>query len=156
VAEQSDLGRTTDRWGLQKLGINVAKSTVETHRVRCRYPPSPTWKAFLQNHVKDLASIDFFVVPTVTHKVLLVLVILVHERRRIVHCHVTEHPSAACGRSQRWVACTIITKESGREQVSSKFHVFSCCGISGPTLVIRVLDMIISVTYDGTCIGGRL
>jgi putative transposase len=80
---------------LRKLGIDVAKSTVETYGVRRRKPPSPTWKAFLQNHVKDLASMDFFVVPTVTHKVLFVLVILVHERRRIVHCHVTEHPTAA-------------------------------------------------------------
>jgi hypothetical protein len=93
--------QTNPTWGaprivgeLRKLGINVAKSTVETYRVQSRKPPSPTWKAFLQNHVKDLASMDFFVVPTVTHKVLFVLVILVHERRRIVHCHVTEHPTA--------------------------------------------------------------
>jgi putative transposase len=80
---------------LQKLGINVAQSTVETYRVRRSKPPSPTWKAFLHNHVKDLVSMDFFVVPTVTHKVLFVLVILGHQRRRIVHCHVTEHPTAA-------------------------------------------------------------
>jgi transposase InsO family protein len=80
---------------LQKLGIDVAQSTVETYRVRRCKPPSPTWKAFLQNHVKDLVSMDFFVVPTVTHKVLFVLVILGHQRRRIVHCHVTEHPTAA-------------------------------------------------------------
>jgi putative transposase len=37
---------------------------------------------------------DFFVVPTVTFKVLFVLVILAHERRRIVHVNVTEHPTA--------------------------------------------------------------
>jgi putative transposase len=80
---------------LQKLGIYVAKSTVETYRVRRRKPPSPPWRAFLQNHVKDLVSMDFVVVPTVTHKVLFVLVILVHERRQMVHCHVTEHPTAA-------------------------------------------------------------
>jgi putative transposase len=80
---------------LQKLGIDVAKSTVEIYRVQRRKPPSPTWRAFLQNHVKDLVSMDFFVVPTVTHRVLFVLVILVHERRQIVHWHVTEHPTAA-------------------------------------------------------------
>jgi putative transposase len=80
---------------LHKLGIDVAKSTVETYRVRRRKPPSPPWRAFLQNHVKDLVSMDFVVVPTVTHKVLFVLVILVHERRQIMHCHVTEHPTAA-------------------------------------------------------------
>jgi hypothetical protein len=80
---------------LRKLGIDVAKSTVEKYRVRLRKPPSPTWKAFLNNHVKDLVSMDFFVVPTVTYQVLFVLVILAHERRRIVHCNVTEHPTAA-------------------------------------------------------------
>jgi transposase InsO family protein len=94
--------QTNPTWGaprivgeLRKLGIDVAKSTVEIYGVRRRKPPPPTWKAFLQNHVKDLASMDFFVVPTVTHTVLFVLVILVHERRRIMHCHVTEHPTAA-------------------------------------------------------------
>jgi hypothetical protein len=39
---------------LRKLGIDVAKSTVETYRVRPRQLPSPTWKTFLHNHVKDL------------------------------------------------------------------------------------------------------
>jgi len=75
---------------LQKLGIDVAKSTVESYRVRPRQPPSPTWKTFLRNHVRDLAAMDFFVVPTVTFKVLFVLVILAHERRWIVHVNVTE------------------------------------------------------------------
>jgi putative transposase len=80
---------------LRKLGIEVAKSTVEKYRVRPRKPPSPTWKAFLQNHVKDLVSMDFFVVPTATYQVLFVLVILAHERRQIMHYNVTEHPTAA-------------------------------------------------------------
>src|SRR5262245_3658466 len=79
---------------LRKLGIDVAKSTVETYRVRPRQPPSPTWKAFLHNHAKDLIALGFFVVPTVTHRVLFVLLILAHERRRVVHFHVTEHPTA--------------------------------------------------------------
>jgi putative transposase len=79
---------------LQKPGIDVAKATVEKYRVRPRQPPSPTWRAFLNNHVRDLAAMDFFVVPTVTFKVLFVLVILAHQRRRIVHVNDTEHPSA--------------------------------------------------------------
>jgi putative transposase len=73
----------------------VAKSTVETYRVRPRKPPSPTWKAFPQNPVKDVVSMDVFVVPTATYQVLVVLVILAHERRQIVHDNVTEHPTAA-------------------------------------------------------------
>ncbi len=79
---------------LRKLGIDVAKSTVEKYRVRPKKLPSPTWKAFLKNHVRDLVSIDFFVVPTVRFKVLFVLVVLAHHRRKVVHFNVTEHPTA--------------------------------------------------------------
>jgi putative transposase len=79
---------------LRKLGIDVAQSTVESFRGRPRPPPSPTWKTFWNNHVRDVAAMDFFVVPTVTFKVLFVLVILAHEWRRSVPINVTEHPPA--------------------------------------------------------------
>jgi len=58
-------------------------------------PPSQTWRAFLDNHLAELVSIDFFTVPTATFRVLFVLVVLVHHRRRVIHFNVTEHPSAA-------------------------------------------------------------
>ena len=87
---------------LRKLGIDVAKSTVEKYRMRPQKPPSPTWKTFLKNHVQDLVALDFFVVPTVTHKVLFVLLILAHERRRVVHFNITEHPTA------QWTAQQVI------------------------------------------------
>ncbi len=87
---------------LRKFGIDVAKSTVEKYRVRPRKPSSPTWKAFLENHVSELVAMDFFVVPTVDFKVLFVLVILAHERRRVVHFNVTEHPT------EQWTAQQII------------------------------------------------
>jgi putative transposase len=48
----------------------------------------------LKNHVSDPVSFDFFTVPTTIHKALLVLLILAHDRRRVVHCRVTEHPTA--------------------------------------------------------------
>src|SRR6476660_1680392 len=38
---------------------------------------------------------DFFVVPTATCRLLFVLVILAHQRRRVVHVAVTAHPTAA-------------------------------------------------------------
>jgi len=79
---------------LRKLGIDVAKSTVDKYRVRSKQSPSPTWKAFLNNHVNDLVSIDFFVVPTMRFKVLFVLVVLAHHRRGVLHFNVTEHPTA--------------------------------------------------------------
>jgi transposase InsO family protein len=87
---------------LRKLGIDVAKSTVETYRVRPQKPPSPTWKTFLKNHVQDLVALDFFIVPTITHKVLFVLLILAHERRRLKHFNITEHPTA------QWTAQQVV------------------------------------------------
>lgn len=79
---------------LAKLGINVAQSTVEKYRVRPKQPPSSTWRAFLANHVRDLVAIDFFTVPTIRNQVLFVLLVLAHDRRRVVHFNVTEHPTA--------------------------------------------------------------
>jgi hypothetical protein len=79
---------------LAKLDIHVAKATVEKYMVRPKKPRSPTWRAFLDNHLKDLVSVDFFVVPTVAFKVLYVFIVLAHVRRRIVYFNVTEHPTA--------------------------------------------------------------
>ena len=55
-----------------------------------RKPPSQSWRAFLANHVNELISIDFFTVPTATFRVLFVLVVLAHQRRRVLHFNVTE------------------------------------------------------------------
>jgi len=77
-----------------KLGIEISQRTVGRIMPKRRQPPSQTWRTFLDNHVKDLVSIDFFVVPTATFRVLFVLVLLAHDRRRVVHFNVTEHPSA--------------------------------------------------------------
>jgi putative transposase len=79
---------------LGKLGINVAETTVAKYMVRHRHPPSQTWRTFLSNHVRDLVSADFFVVPTATFRLLFVFVILSHDRRRPVHFAVTGHPTA--------------------------------------------------------------
>lgn len=85
---------------LAKLGITVTKSTVDKYRVCVRNPPSPTWRAFLRNHAKDIVSIDFMVVPTVRFQVLYVLLSLSVERRRIIHFTVTAHPTAAWAAQQ--------------------------------------------------------
>jgi putative transposase len=79
---------------LLMLGFNVGEATVSRYMPRRRKPPSQTWRAFLRNHTKDLVSIDFFVVPTATFRVLYVFLVLEHERRRVVHFNVTEGPSA--------------------------------------------------------------
>jgi putative transposase len=79
---------------LVKLGINVAERTVSRLMPKRRPQPSQTWRTFLANHVHDFVSIDFFTVPTARLRVLFVLVMLAHHRRRVVQFNVTEHPTA--------------------------------------------------------------
>jgi len=78
-----------------KLGIEVSQTTVAKYMVRQPKPPSQSWRAFLDNHIKQLVSIDFFVVPTINFKLMFVFLVLAHERRRVIHFNVTEHPTAA-------------------------------------------------------------
>ena len=79
---------------LGKLGIEVSERTVSRLLRRRPRPPSQTWRTFLANHVDALVSMDFFTVPTLTGRVLFVLVLLSQHRRRIVHLAITEHPTA--------------------------------------------------------------
>jgi hypothetical protein len=95
------MARANPLWGaprihgeLVKLGIDVAERTVSRLLPTRLTPPSQTWRTFLANHVRDLVSIDFFTVPTAGLRVLFVLVVLAHHRRRVVHFNVTEHPTA--------------------------------------------------------------
>jgi transposase InsO family protein len=87
---------------LLKLGIAVAERTVSRLLPKRRSPPSQTWRTFLDNHVRDLVSLDFFTVPTAGLRVLFVLVVLAHHRRRVIHFNVTEHPTA------HWTAQQIV------------------------------------------------
>src|SRR5262249_158114 len=78
-----------------KLGIQVAARPGSRLLPTRRRPPSQTWRTFLANHVRDLVGLDFFTVPTAGLRVLFVLVVLAHDRRRVVHFNVTEYPTAA-------------------------------------------------------------
>ena len=82
--------------------ISRRHSTVSRLISRRRSPPSQTWRTFLANHVPNLVSLDFFTVPTAGLRVLFVLVVLAHHRRRVVHFNVTEHPTA------HWTAQQIV------------------------------------------------
>jgi putative transposase len=79
---------------LLKLGIKISERTASRLMPKSRKPLSPSWRVFLHNHVRDLVSVDFFTVPTISFRVLFVFVVLAHHRRRIVHFNVTEHPTA--------------------------------------------------------------
>jgi putative transposase len=87
---------------LLKLGIEVSETTVAKYMIRRRRPPSQTWKTFLKNHLTDLVSADFFVVPTASFRLLFVFVVLSHDRRRPVHFAVTANPTA------EWVAQQLV------------------------------------------------
>ena len=79
---------------LLKLGIDIGETSVALYMVRRRRPPSQTWRTFLDNHLRQLVAVDFFVVPTLTFRVLFVFVVLALDRRRILHFNVTSHPTA--------------------------------------------------------------
>src|SRR6266436_4677627 len=80
------------------LGIEVAESTVGRYMVRRHRLPSQGWKTFLRNHAAGIASLDLFVVRTISFKLLYGLVILRHARRRLVTVNVTSTPTA------EWIA----------------------------------------------------
>jgi putative transposase len=85
---------------LRTLGVDVSERTVSRLLGRYPRPSSQTWKTFLTNHLVSAASMDFFAVPTLTGRVLFVLIVLAHHRRRIVHLNITEHPTAAWSAQQ--------------------------------------------------------
>ena len=97
------MGTENTGWGaprihgeLLKLGFAVSERTVSRLMPRWnKGSASQRWRTFLTNHIGGCVAMDFFVVPTVTFRLLYVLVILKHERRQVVHCNVTEHPTAA-------------------------------------------------------------
>jgi hypothetical protein len=96
MSEQNPLwGAPRIHGELVKLGLDVSQATVAKYMARRRRPPSQIWRTFLTNHVHQIVAADFFVVPTATCRLLFVLVILAHDRRRVVHTAVTAHPTAA-------------------------------------------------------------
>src|SRR5712675_2406601 len=83
---------------LLKLGIEVAQSTVAKYMARSGRGRSQTWKTFLRNHSAGIGAMDFLIVPTAGFRLLFVLVILRHQRRRLISLSVTAHPTA------EWIA----------------------------------------------------
>jgi hypothetical protein len=79
---------------LLKLGIDVGQTTGTIYMARRRRPPSQGWKTFLRNHADGIASMDLFVVPTISFRLLYGLLILQHRRRKLLWLAVTAHPSA--------------------------------------------------------------
>ena len=83
---------------LLKLGIDVGQTTVAKYMARKRRSPSQGWKTFLRNHADGIASMDLFLVPTISFRLLYGLLILQHGRRELLWVGVTAHPTA------EWIA----------------------------------------------------
>jgi transposase InsO family protein len=90
---------------LLKLGIDVGQTTVAKYMARRRRPPSQGWKTFLRNHADGIASMDLFVVPTISFRLLYGFLILWHGRRELVWLEVTTNPSAEWIARQLTEAC---------------------------------------------------
>jgi len=115
------------------LGYHAAERTVAKYLVRTRKPSSQTWRTFLANHVPDIAACDFFIVPTVTFRVLYVFIVLRHDRRRVVHFNVTHHPYT------EWAAQQIIGAFPYEE--APRFLLRDRDGIYGDYFKTRVKNM---------------
>src|SRR5881409_3965750 len=98
-----------------------------------RLTPSQTWRTFLKNHAAQLASIDFFTVPTALFQVLFVFIVIQHDRRRIVHFNVTAHPTS------EWTAQQII--EAFPEDVVPRYLIRDRDGVYGSHFRNRVQGM---------------
>jgi putative transposase len=102
------MARDNSTWGqerianelLLKLGLRVSPRTVRKYLPKrlCHGPDnhvtSQRWRTFLHNHAQAIVACDFCVVVTATFRLLYVFVIMEHATRRILHSHITEHPTA--------------------------------------------------------------
>lgn len=104
---------------LLKLGFQVSAQTVLRYLPKQPRSPSPTWKVFLRNHLRETVAADAFVVVTATYRLLYAFVILGLDRRKILHFNVTAQPT------QEWIS----------NQISTAFH-----GKSRPRFLLRDRD----------------
>jgi len=134
------MAATNPFWGaprvhgeLLKLGYEISERTVSRLMPKNDKKPSQTWTTFLRNHVGQMVSIDFFTVATVRLHVLYVFVILAHDRRRVLHFNVTEHPTAV------WAAQQII--EAFPEDGAPRYLLRDRDGIYGHCFTTRIEGM---------------
>ena len=107
-----DMSLANPLWGaprihgeLLKLGIAIGQTSVAKYMARGRGPPSQGWRTFLRNHADGIAAMDLFVVPTISFRLLYGLLILRHDRRRLMWLGATAHPTADWIAQQLVEAC---------------------------------------------------
>jgi putative transposase len=111
----------------------VAELTVAKYMHRTSPRPSPTWRVFLTAHARDIVAVDFFLVPTLTFRLLFVFVVLRLDRRELLHVNVTDRPSAV------WTAHQLI--EAFPDDSAPEFLLRDRDAIYGEEFVRRVRRM---------------
>jgi transposase InsO family protein len=97
VADNPTWGAPRVHGELKMLGFEISERTVLRWMRKAPRSPEPAkrWAAFLSNHREAIAAMDFFTVPTLRFGVLYCFFVISHDRRRILHCNVTKHPTSA-------------------------------------------------------------
>jgi len=137
VAENPTWGAPRIHGELLMLGFDVSERSVSRWMKRAPRDSEPArrWLAFLRNHREALAAMDFFTVPTVTFSLLYCFFVISHDRRRILHFNVTQHPTS------RWIVQQL--REAFPYQTAPRFLIFdhdAKYGLEVPT-AIRSMSM---------------
>jgi putative transposase len=135
VAENPTWGAPRIHGELRKLGFDVSERSVS--RWIRRAPKDrdhvKRWLTFLRNNREAIAAMDFFTVPTLTFGVLYCLFVIGHERRKILHFHVTRNPHAL------WVVQQL--REAWACTQPRRFLLFDRDAKFGAEVVSAVRDM---------------
>ena len=99
-----EMDRQNPTWGEEriadelslKLGIKVSPRTVRRYldSDQPRNSSGQRWATFVRNHAKSIVACDFLISVTANFRMLYVFVTMEIGSRRILHCNVTEHPTA--------------------------------------------------------------
>ena len=96
VAENPTWGAPRIHGELLMLGFDISERTISRWMKRAPRDPEPgtRWPATLRNHQEVIAAMDFFTVPTISFGVPYCFFVIAHDRRRVLHCNVTKHPTS--------------------------------------------------------------
>ncbi len=138
VAENPTWGAPRIHGELLMLGFDVSERTISRWMRRAPRDPEPAkrWLAFLRNHREAIAAMDFFTVPSITFSALYCFFVISHDRRRVLHCNVTRHPTSS------WIVQQL--REAFPYQSAPRFLIFDRDAKYGCEVPIAVRSMAMS------------
>jgi transposase InsO family protein len=116
----------------------------------------------LRNHASTIVACDFCIAVTATFRLFYVLVVIEHGSRRLLHCNVTEHPTAEwtlqqlreavpCEHQYRFLIHGRIVKEWVAHYNRSRPHA-----ALGPSVPDPPLGIPVSIGYERHRIADKL